>query len=65
MLPLQEAMRLSDEQKTNLLKARNTYLTEVGRLLEERRRLQTILRVRLGLRNRVQGIGLGVFEGIP
>ena len=40
-------MRLSDEQKTNLLKARNTYLTEVGRLLEERRRLQTILRVRL------------------
>ena len=58
-------MRLSDEQKTNLLKARNTYLTEVGRLLEERRRLQTILRVRLGLGYRVQGIRLGVFQGIP
>lgn len=44
-LNVQEAMRLSDQQKGSLLKARNKYLTEVGHLLEERRRLQGVLKV--------------------
>lgn len=39
-----EAMMLTPEQQDCLLKARNTYLAEVGRLLEERRKLQTTLR---------------------
>ncbi len=42
---VQEAMKLTPEQQDCLLKARNTYLAEVGRLLEERRKLQTTLRV--------------------
>jgi len=42
---VQEALRLTTEQQECLLKARNTYLAEVGRLLEERRKLQTTLRV--------------------
>ena len=42
---LQEAMRLSEHQKARLLKARSKYLMEVGHLLEERRRLQGILKV--------------------
>lgn len=45
LMVVQEALKLSPKQQASLLHARRRHLTEVGHLLEERRRLQGVLKV--------------------
>lgn len=42
---LQAIMQLTEEQSRNLLAARRTYLTQVGSLLQQRRRLRDVMQV--------------------